>query len=156
MTYRNIGGAAARIRTKAEIATDLKASLEMIARRLLFSSVGASEEQRDLLHDVARGRYPMKTLAEMIAIARSSVKPEDREALAEMIRGLLLDGVPAISDPRIAGDLEMRAQVEHDFAWRAFEFTQTRTTRDRALETGTLHQYGLRAQLDVLHAFRCL
>jgi hypothetical protein len=155
MTYQKLGGAAVALRTNAEIANDLKASLEMIARRLLFSSVGASDEQRDLLHDVARGRYPMKTLAEMIAIARMSVKPEDREALAEMIRGLLLEGVPAISEPRIAGDLELRAQVEHDFAWRDFEFRQTRVTRDRAIETGTFHQFGLRAQLDVLHAFRC-
>lgn len=132
------------------------ATLQFIARRLLFSVLGLTDDERQFLHDVARSehRYRMIALQRLMAIAARSVKPEDREALAEVVRAWCLAGVPAVTDIRLAGDLETRAQGEHDVAWRAFEVSPSLVTCERAIETGTAHEYGLRAQRDTLLAYR--
>jgi hypothetical protein len=132
----------------------LLARLRTAARQLYFSAVGVDAADRQFLQDFARDeeRYQLVALQRLVAIARCSVKPEDREAIAEIIRGELLDGVPAVQDVQFAGELEMKAQAEHDLAWRAFELSPCRAHRDRAIETGTLHLHGIRAQLDAAHA----
>jgi hypothetical protein len=127
--------------------------LAQLARRLRVSVLGLSDSDQHLLKDVAEDRYPMKTLARLMAIAAHSVRPEDREALPELIRRECLVGVPSVLDARLVGRLETQAQGNHDLAWIDFEWSPSRITCERANETARAHFYGLRAQLDTLNAF---
>jgi hypothetical protein len=151
VTYPAMALDAARARRAAGVTDDFQESLKAIARRLLFSAIGLGDGERDLLHDIIKGRYPMKTLQRMASIAARSVRIEDREALPEMIRGECHAGLQAIHDRHVAGEIETSAQGPHDLAWRAFEIHPTRVTRERATETAVAHIAGLHAQMGVLH-----
>lgn len=139
-------------RMKADVIRDL----QTVARRLFFSTIDLDSSDRQFLQDFIRPecRYPMAALCRLISISSHSVRPEDREAVPEVLRGWILRTVPAVYDVALVGDLETKAQGDHDVAWRAFERIRDRLTRERAIETGTAHFNGLRAQLDTLHAHR--
>lgn len=130
--------------------------LQFIARRLLVSAIGLPEADRQFLWDVARGegRYRMVALQRLAGISCRSVKPEDREALAELVRRECLCGVPSIYDVGLAFDLETKAQGEADVAQRQFERRPTLATRTAAIETLTGQYFATRASLDAVEAER--
>jgi hypothetical protein len=128
--------------------------VQHIARRLFFSARNLTSSDKQFLGDLARAerRYEMKALQRLIGIAERSDRPEDREALAELIRAECLRSTPAVRDVGVAFDLETRAQGEADVAQRAFERRRTRATKEAAIEKLTTHLYGLRASLDAVEA----
>lgn len=127
------------------------AGLQTIARRLLFSTPRLASTDRQFLYDVARqeARFPMTGLRRLMAIAAHSTKPEDREALPELIRAECLVGVHAV-DVAIAFDEETAAQGIADVAQRAYERHPSPTTQARVVEAFTAHLTGLRRSLDAV------
>lgn len=152
MRYQRVAPTLAAPRTPPG---DLLSDLQFIARRLIFTAA-VSDADRQFLHDFARPeqRYPMKALQRLIHCARCSTRPEDREALAEMIRAHCIAGA-TVPDVRTALDVETAVQGPADVAAREFERQPSRTTRAVAIERHTAHQTALRAVLDSLHVHRC-
>lgn len=153
MTYHRVVASLAAPRTNSD---DLIRDLQFVARRLYFSAA-VGPEDKQFLQDFARDeqRYQLRALQRLVYCASRSTKPEDREALAEYVRGHCLRAIAVPTDPRLLGDLETAAQGPHDMTWRDFERTPSRATRDRAIETGTAHLRGLRAELDLLQHYPC-
>jgi hypothetical protein len=117
-----------------------------------------SKRDKQLLQDVARGRYTFATLEALIAIARRATDPALRELLAECIRGrLVAEEAPAARahDIQIALDLETAAQGPADVAAREYEKHPTRVTRAVAIERHLVHKRALERVLDALHVSRC-
>ncbi|HVX40316.1 MAG TPA: hypothetical protein VHB25_12155 [Gemmatimonadaceae bacterium] len=129
--------------------------LQQVARNLLVSVLGMSNGERQFLHDVARGegRYQMKALQRLVALSRRSLRPEHREALAEVVRRESLVDVESVRDIALAFDLETTAQAAADPAQRQFERFPSRATQDRVREALTTQLYATRAALDAVEAF---
>ena len=71
--------------------------LAFLARRLRFSVAKLSDHESDLLSDYGRGasvdgevRYRLRTFRALCEIAGRSNRPEDREALPELVRAEIL------------------------------------------------------------------
>jgi hypothetical protein len=132
--------------------------LAQIARNLRVSTPGLTDEESHLLKDVADERYQMVALQKLMSVSSRSRKPEDREALAELIRQRCVVGAVAVENARLAGDLETQAQGEADTAWRAYEQSlcpetgraRCRVTVERTREKMLAHYHGVRAVLDNL------
>lgn len=130
--------------------------LQQIARNLLVSVLGMDEADRQFLHDVARGegRYQMKALRRLVGLSRLSLRPDHREALAELVRRESLADVTAARDVGLAFDLETGANGEADVAQRQFERFPSSATRDRVRGALTTQLYATRAALDAVEAAR--
>lgn len=106
---------------------DFHQELAALARRLLASTIGISPADRQFLQDLARTevRYPMNTLRRLNRIAACSVRPEDRDGPAELVRRDILANLPGMAGClATAFDAENSANDAADAAqwrfWRAF------------------------------------
>jgi hypothetical protein len=112
-----------------------------IARRFKFSVRNLSDAETQLLDDYARGasyngeaRHRLITFRRLCAIARRSRSPEDREALAELVRAECIDGVEP-TPFEIAFDLETPVPGATDDAQRQFERNPTPISWRRCLDS---------------------
>lgn len=143
-------------RSSLSVASTFARDLQLIARRLYVSAPTLPQSDRQFLKDVARDerRYGFISLQRLISCSRQSVKPEDREALPELIRGEILSGVPLEFNIAMAFDAETFAQGEADNAQRLYERRLCAASRDVAIEKLTVHHAALRASLDAVLANR--
>jgi len=114
--------------------------LGQIAHQLRISLSDLDPAEKRLLEDYGRGasangeaRYRMVTFRRLCAIARRSRKPEVREALAELIRDEVFDGV-APTCQEVAFDQEAPVTGQCDVAQRQYELHPTPITRARCVE----------------------
>lgn len=130
--------------------TAFNEGIRSVARRLLFST---PLEHHKFLSELAREeeRVQMKQLQRLLGIAATSSRPEDREAVVDLVR-MHCDVQRELLGVEVAGDLETEAQGSADCAARAFERTRTRAAKERALETLRRHFAALRALIDSIEA----
>lgn len=136
--------------------TTLIPALQRLARALYFSAgPNISPRNREFLQDFARGeaRYQLVALQRLIMCARASCKPEDREALAEIIRAELLADEPT-KCVATAFDYETTANGEANNAQRQFERTRCRSSWERARDALMQQYAATRASLDALASIR--
>lgn len=102
--------------------------LGLLARRLRFSVADLDDGDRQLLADFGRGasrdgevRYRMLTVRHLCAIAGRSTRPEDRDALPELLRAEILRHAGPQLCVGTAFDEETAAVGPADVAQRAFE-----------------------------------
>lgn len=136
--YQGRASRLAPARTNGEPSFDEK--LARITRRLRYSVTNLAADEQQLLDDYGRGasrsgeaRYRLVTFRRLIAIARRSRRPEDREALPELIRDEIAEGGAPL-DVEVAFDRETPAPGAADVAQRAFEQDPNPITRERCLE----------------------
>lgn len=132
----------------------LAEEVRLIAGCLYLSTPRLSPADRQFLMDLRREecRYPMKAVERLASIAQQSVKPEHREAFAELIR--------KYSTPQrepmcviVASNLEQEANGPLDIAMRAFEQDPSLANKERAKEAGRAQLVRTREVLDALEAF---
>jgi hypothetical protein len=153
LMYPNNAAPVATRRTAAESSDAFTEGLSAIARKLLFSVPDLAPGDKQLLKDFARAdaRYPMKTLQRLITLSEHSTRPEDREALAELVRSRVIRGAqtPTVPD---AFDVETVAQGLFNVEKRSFERHPDPVTKDRCVEAGTRELAAARAALDAVLA----
>lgn len=157
LSYRQPSAAPASART--EPALDFDGRLATFARGLRLSVNDLTEQESELLTDYGRGasrdgevRYRLRTFKALIGIARRSSRPEQREALAEIIRAELLADV---ASPSIATafDAETPAPGQADVRQREFERNPNPTTW-AACRDALMHQLAVtRRALDAVIAW---
>lgn len=128
-------------------------AIRAIARRLYFSTPTATTKEHEFLQEVAREecRVQMKQLQRLLGIAAQSTRPEDREALVDLVRHHC-DVQRECLDVIVASDLETAAQGAGDVDIRQFERQRTRATKERALASLRRHFAALRALIDSIEA----
>jgi hypothetical protein len=135
---------------------DFADTLGGIARRLRLSVPDLDHDERALLDEYGReeGRYPMKTLQRLIAIARRSRKAEDRHALAEAIRARSLTQGD-VRDVPVVFDEETEANGLFNVAQREFERRPSPSTKARCVELGTRQLEATRESIDAVLGTPC-
>lgn len=138
--------------------TAFEEQLQSLAQRLLSSVLGLTTADKQFLRDLARdeARYPMRTLRRLIGLAAMSVRPEDREALAELVRAEILAQTQSAFCLATAFDHETEANGAADVAQRAYERERTRSTWEWCLSTLTRQMAATRQAIDAVRftAFR--
>jgi hypothetical protein len=137
-TNQHNGGVVAATRPTAEgdDADEFRQRLATVARMLYLSAGNrCTDAQRQLLQDVMRGRYQLKTLVHLADIAQLSTNPAHREALSRVIRDRSTPHTNPV--PSVAGafDDETRINGECDVVQRMYERCPTPVNRERVLET---------------------
>lgn len=129
-----------------------------IARRLRFSVPNLDGREMRLLDEYGRGaslhgegRYRLITFRSLLAIARRSRKPEDRDALAELVRGEIHRGT-APTSIELAFDAETGSTGPTDVEQRAYEHNPTPITWARCKAALEKQLAATRAALDAVNA----
>jgi hypothetical protein len=120
---------------------DYEAQLSALARRLLASAIGISPADRQFLQDLARPdqRYPMRTMRRLSAIAARSVRVEDREGPAELVRSDILAQTERIGCVYTAHDAENAANNWFD----RMQYRVERAIRLQSLTRPVVEEYRL-------------
>lgn len=137
---RTAGTAATRTHFQPPlVAFDYDTQLAALARRLLNSAIGISPADRQFLKDLARSesRYPMKTLRRLNRIAACSVRVEDREGPAELVRSDILAQTDRLGCLYTMHDAETSANNAFDLA----QFQLERAYRAKTLSLPLIEQY---------------
>lgn len=138
----------------AESCQNFDSSLENAIRMIRRSAVGLTPRESQLLSDVSRGRgRAFRLVAEVADIARyRCFDPADATALAEAIRGYVLNGHPGVRLPwmdtlRYEGTTNAMADealVEHILS-------PSHATKERMIETHVAQSIASRAVADLIH-----
>lgn len=128
--------------------------VRQVAGKILFGA-NVSASDADFLHDVRRRddkRYEFKALRRLIGLSRQCRRREDREALAEFIRGQILGDDPeSAMEISLVFDDETVATSGADPVQRALErHPNCRTTWERCRDALTRQLVATRRALDVV------
>lgn len=137
------------------ISEALAAGIAYIARRVMVSALVLTDRERDTLSELSshEGRNRFVAISRLISILQRSARADDREALPELVRGLIAQASVETTDWRAAWALETDAQAIVDPLQLRFDWNPCRATavplRDGLL--GQLH--GTRVNLDVVQGY---
>lgn len=152
-TNQHNGGVVAATRSATEGDDEFRQRLATVARMLYLSAGNrCTDAQRQLLQDVMRARYQLKTLVHLADIAQLSTNPAHREALSRVIRDRSTPHTNPV--PSVAGafDDETRINGECDVVQRMYERCPTPVNRERVLETLHAQEIMTREAMEAVRA----
>lgn len=153
MAYANRAASSAAPRKNPEPAgSGFARDVAQLARGLRLSVLDLTDAERHLLKDVAEQRYPMKTLVTVMSICSRSYRPEQREALAELVRRECLRNAEVPHDVAAAFDLETQATAEAELPQREYERRRCPASKRFVLDRLLRQLHFTRAAIDVVHA----
>lgn len=130
---------------------DFERSMKDAIRQIRRSAVDLTQGERNLLDDIGRGRY-LKGLRKVAEIARTKcIVAADATALAECVRGFILQGHVAVVSPFDA--LRQETQANHwgnaaEFEWVV---SPTRASKEQVVEALRAQEIASRGVIDSLH-----
>jgi hypothetical protein len=138
-----------RIFTEGPEADRFRDAMHGVARKLLFSTRAAADQQ--FLRDVLRDRYPGRWLHRLATLCGASLRPEHHGLLDETLAQFSMpDGRPMTV--AIAFDYELEAQAQCDLAQREFERFPSPETKATVMDRLTTHILALKKALRSVHA----
>lgn len=108
--------------------------VQTLARQLYLSCPAASDDDKDFLKDVIRGRYGFKALARLLRIGRQSYRPEHRALVAQLAERWSNPSGELPPTVYTAFSEETRAQGDADLAQHEFEIFPSLASRDSVLD----------------------